>query len=77
MVYRRYFELRKVDATKSYADALINCIRCGGFSMGKTSPDYAQYLLDAFNDFDRIPYEIDLSDELRKILQDDASATMA
>lgn len=77
IVYRRYFELRKVDATKSYAEALINCIRCGGFSMGKTSPDYTRYLLDAFDEFDRIPYEIDLSDELRQILQDDASAAMA
>lgn len=77
IVYRRYFELRKVDATKSYAEALINCIRCGGFSMGKTSLDYTQYLLDAFNEFDRIPYEIGLSDELRKILEDDASAATA
>ncbi|MAF15291.1 MAG: hypothetical protein CMG93_04860 [Marinomonas sp.] len=77
MVYRRYFELRKVDATKPYAEALINCIRCGGFSMGQTSPDYTQYLLDAFDDFDRIPYEIDLSDELRQILQDDVSAAVA
>lgn len=37
--------------------------------MGKTSPDYTQYLLDAFDEFDRIPYEIDLSDELRQILK--------
>jgi hypothetical protein len=45
--------------------------------MGKTSLDYTQYLLDAFNEFDRIPYEIGLSDELRKILEDDASAATA
>ena len=34
-------------------------------------------IFDAFEKFDRIPYEIDLSDELRKILQDDADRAMA
>jgi hypothetical protein len=77
IAYRRYFKLRKVDATKPYAEALINCIRCGGFSMGKTSPDYTQYLLYAFEEFDRNLYEFALSDELRKILQDDVSTARA
>jgi hypothetical protein len=72
MVYRSYFDLRKVDTTKSYAEALMNSILCCGFSMGETSSDYAQHLLDAFNEFDRVPYEIDHSDELRKILEENA-----
>lgn len=77
MVYRQYFELRKVAATRSYADALINSIMCGGFSMGKTFPEYAQYLLDAFDEFDRIPFEINHSDELRRILQENADQAKA
>lgn len=77
MVFRRYFELRKVAATRSYAEALMNSIQCGGFSMGKTSPEYAQYLLNAFEKFDRIPYEIDHSNELKRILKENADQAKA
>lgn len=77
IVYRRYFELRKVAATQPYADALMNSIQCGGFSMGETSYEYAQYLLDAFEEFDRIPYEIHLSDELRRRLQENVDRSQA
>lgn len=77
MVFRRYFELRKVPKTSAYAEALINCIRCGGFSMGRTELPYPQYLLDSFENFDCIPYEMALSDELRKILQGDVANSMA
>lgn len=73
IVFRRYFELRKAAATKPYADALMNSIECGGFSMGALPYEYAQYLLDLFEEFDRIPYEIDLSDELRQRLQENVN----
>lgn len=77
MVYRRYFDLRKVDATKDYAEALLNSVRCGGFRMIDAPIEYTQTLLDTFESFDRIPYEIELSDELRSILTNDINNAQA
>lgn len=77
MVFRRYFELKKVPKTRTYAEALINCIRCGGFSMGRGELAYSKYLLDCFDDFDRIPYEIALADEFREILKGDVASVAA
>lgn len=71
IVYRRYFDLRKVTKTKPYAEALLNAVRCGGFRMIDAPVEYSQILLDTFEGFDRVPYEIELSDELRSTLVDD------
>jgi len=68
IVYRRYFDLRKVDNTRKYAEALINAIRCGGFRMLDVPKVYSQILLGTFEAFDKVPYKIELSDELRAIL---------
>lgn len=69
MVYRRYFKLRQVEKTKNYAEALLNAIRNGGYSMMRSSNrEYKQALIDTFSAFDTVPYESVLCDELQSIL---------
>lgn len=70
IVYRRYFLLRINPKTKPYSEALIISIQCGGHNVvGDVSYDHAQYLLDAFDEFDRVPYCVELTDELKITLQ--------
>ena len=74
IVYQGYFDLRQVDKTRTHAEALINAIRCGRSRMIRVSSlEYSQTLLDTFEAFDRVPYEMELSDELRKILTEDVN----
>lgn len=71
IVYSRYFDLKRVHATKAYAEALLNAVRLGGFRMIDVPIEYTQALLHTFESFDCIPYRTELSNELRSILTDD------
>lgn len=73
MMYREYFNLKSHSKTKPYANAFINAIRCGGFNTMAPNYKYAEYLLYAFEKFDRIPYSTDLTNELHEILRDNVT----
>jgi hypothetical protein len=71
IVFRTYFELRQTDKTTRYAETLMNSIRNGGHQLIDVSKEYKQTLLDAYDNFDKIPYKRQLTDELREILDSD------
>ena len=71
IIYQGYFDLIKVDATKPYAEAFLNAIRCGGSTMIEVPFEYTKFILDAFEQFHLCIHPRSLSNEIREILKDD------
>jgi hypothetical protein len=68
-VYRCYFDLMQKPGCKNYAIALMNSIVNGGFGLYSISAyEYLSILIDTFEYFDRIPYDLEISQNVQSLL---------
>jgi hypothetical protein len=71
VVYAKYFELRSIDKAKKYSDMFLDAIRYGGNDYSEFSDPYNNILLDTFEEFDKVPYDIKIIAHTRMILKND------